>query len=104
MLRVAVVFLLYAASTYNQTIEFCCSVNVRVRTADGTPVPRAAIRIESGAIKYVSQTDENGDAVVTLRTPGTYRAIASAEGYVSETRQFNIERDERARVEISLVR
>ena len=104
MVRVAVVFLLYAASTCNQTIEFCCSVNVRVRTADGTPVPRAAIRIESGAIKYVSQTAENGDAVVTLRTPGTYRAIASAEGYVSETRQFNIERDEKARVEISLVR
>ena len=70
MVRVAVVFLLYAASTCNQTIEFCCSVNVRVRTADGTPVPRAAIRIESGAIKYVSQTAENGDAVVTLRTPG----------------------------------
>jgi Carboxypeptidase regulatory-like domain/TonB-dependent Receptor Plug Domain len=102
--RLAVVSLLFVPSIYTQTVDVCCSVTVSVRTAGGQAVPRVAIRVESGAMKYDAESDDNGDATVRLRTPGQYHATATADGYTSETKQFNIARDDKVRVELTLVR
>src|SRR5688572_25597701 len=100
MWRVALLGLLFAAATAAQNIEACCSVTVKVRTAEGLPIPGAVVVVESGAMKYNAQSD----AVVALRTPGQYRATASADGYASQTEQFSVARDENARIELVLAR
>ena len=93
-------FVLFAG----QTVEDCCSVTVGVRTAEGLAIPGAAVRIESGAMRYSGSAGENGETLFVLRTPGQYLATASAEGYASQSRQFNLARDEKARIELVLVR
>ena len=85
-------------------MEECCSVAVSVRTAEGLALAGVAVRIESGAMRYAASTAENGETVFVLSTPGQYLATASAEGYASQTRQFSIGRDEKARIELILVR
>jgi hypothetical protein len=93
-------FVLFAG----QTVEDCCSATIGVRTAEGLAIPGAVVRIESGAMRYSGSAAENGEAVFVLRTPGQYLATASAKGYAPQSRQFSVARDEKARVELVLVR
>jgi hypothetical protein len=55
-------------------------------------------------MRYVASTAQNGEAVVALRTPGQYRAAASAGGHETQSRQFRVARDENAQVELTLLR
>jgi outer membrane receptor protein involved in Fe transport len=71
-------------------------VTVAVRIGD-QPVAGAAVRVESGAMRYDARTGDNGEATIPLRTPGRYRAI-----YDAETREFDVARDGKARVEFTL--
>ncbi len=73
-------------------------VTVAVRARD-RPVPGAVVRVESGAIRYEARTDDSGEATIALRTPGRYRAI-----HETETREFEVSRDGKARVEFRLTR
>jgi outer membrane receptor protein involved in Fe transport len=73
-------------------------VTVAVRAGDH-PVPGAAVRVESGAIRYDAVTGDSGEVTIALRTPGRYRATHDAE-----TKEFEVGRDEKARVEFTLAR
>ena len=104
MRPLALVQLLLLPAAHAQTAELCCSVTVAVRSQEGHPIPGAAVRIESGAMRFEERAAENGDAAVGLRTPGPYRATASAQGFESQSIQFTIGRDESRRIELTLVR
>jgi outer membrane receptor protein involved in Fe transport len=73
-------------------------VTISVRVGD-RPVPGAAILVESGAMRYEARTGDDGQATIALRTPGRYRAT-----HDGDTREFDVARDGKARVEFTLTR
>jgi hypothetical protein len=96
---------LFAASALMaQTAEQCCAVVITIRNPERLPIPQAAVRIESGAIRYNGNTGPEGEWKLSLRTPGTYRVMVTAPGYAGQVSEFSVARDETARVELVLPR
>jgi len=103
-IRWLLVSLIAAVVIGAQPAEQCCAVSVTVRNPENLPIPNAAIRVESGAIRYSGVSGAQGEWLLPLRTPGSYHVLISASGFADQTADFQVARDETARVDVVLPR
>jgi hypothetical protein len=85
-----------------QSVESCCSITISLETPAGLPVTAAAVRVQSGAIRYEGTTDLEGQTSIALRAPGRYTVSISAASFVSASQTIEIARDEKVRLDFIL--
>src|SRR5262245_39114130 len=102
MHKLPIIWLFTTGFCIAQAVENCCSVAITVRNPEQQPVADASILIESGAIRYHGLSNSQGDWTLLIRTPGNYRATASAMGFGDKTVEFRVKRDETAKLLIVL--